>query len=154
MIGAFRDPVLDIAPPEKESATKKTPTPEVKQKPEEAAKPAADVKAVKDAKPAKTPAPEVKPKSETALEQEVEIPQDLKTPMADYSTREERLKEITDKLEKGIVDLFQSGRYAEYLAVMAKFHNYSFGNILLIMAQCPDASRVAGYNDWKRKIGR
>lgn len=74
--------------------------------------------------------------------------------MADYPTREERLQEITDKLEKGIVDLFQSGRYAEYLAVMAKFHNYSYGNILLIMAQCPGASQVAGYNDWKRKFGR
>lgn len=74
--------------------------------------------------------------------------------MADYPTREERLQEITDKLEKGIGELFQSGRYAEYLAVMAKFHNYSYGNILLIMAQCPGASQVAGYNDWKRKFGR
>ena len=74
--------------------------------------------------------------------------------MAEYSTREERLKEITDKLEEGIGQLFQSGRYAEYLAVMAKFHNYSYGNILLIMTQCPSASQVAGYNDWKRKFGR
>ena len=54
--------------------------------------------------------------------------------MTDYPTREDRLKEITDQLEKGIGELFQSGRYAEYLAVMAKFHNYSFSNILLIMA--------------------
>lgn len=74
--------------------------------------------------------------------------------MADYPTQEERLKEVTDKLEKGIGELFQSGRYAEYLAVMAKFHNYSYGNILLIMTQCPSASQVAGYNDWKRKFGR
>lgn len=74
--------------------------------------------------------------------------------MAEYSAREERLKEITDQLEEGIGELFQSGRYAEYLAVMAKFHNYSFGNIFLIMRQCPDASHVAGYNDWKRKFGR
>ena len=74
--------------------------------------------------------------------------------MADYPTREERLKEVTDKLEQGIGELFQSGRYAEYLAVMAKFHNYSYGNILLIMKQCPDASQVAGYNDWQRKFGR
>ena len=74
--------------------------------------------------------------------------------MADYLTREDRLKEVTDKLEKGIGELFQSGRYADYLAVMAKFHNYSYGNILLIMKQCPDASQVAGYNDWQRKFGR
>lgn len=74
--------------------------------------------------------------------------------MAEYSVREDRLKEITDQLEKGIGELFQSGRYAEYLAVMAKFHNYSFSNILLIMTQCPSASHVAGYNDWKRKFGR
>ncbi len=74
--------------------------------------------------------------------------------MADYPTREERLKEITDQLEKGIGELFQSGQYAAYLATMAKFHNYSFGNIFLIMMQCPNASHVAGYNDWKRKFGR
>lgn len=65
----------------------------------------------------------------------------------------ERLSELTDKLENGIKDLYASGRYAEYLAAMSKFHHYSFGNALLILFQCPTATHVAGYNTWKQ-LGR
>ena len=68
-------------------------------------------------------------------------------------TIKERLAELTDRLENGIRELYDSNRYAEYLAAMSKFHHYSFGNALLILFQCPTASRVAGYTTWK-KLGR
>ena len=67
----------------------------------------------------------------------------------------EKLKEITDRLEQGISELFESDRYKEYLSVMSKFHNYSFNNTVLIAMQKPDATLVMGYNAWKDKaIGR
>lgn len=66
----------------------------------------------------------------------------------------ERLKALTDRLEQGVSDIFQSGQYAAYLTAMSKFHHYSFGNAMLIFMQCPNASHVAGYHDWKRKFGR
>ena len=64
-----------------------------------------------------------------------------------------RLKEITDRLEQGGADLFDSDRYKEYLRVMARFHRYSFNNTLLIAMQCPGATRLAGFQSWK-KFGR
>lgn len=67
---------------------------------------------------------------------------------------DERLEELTDRLENGIKELFASGRYAEYLAAMSKFHRYSYGNAMLILLQCPHASRVAGYNTWRKSFGR
>lgn len=67
---------------------------------------------------------------------------------------DERLAELTGRLENGIKELYASGRYAEYLSAMSKFHHYSFGNALLILLQCPTATSVAGYNDWKKKFGR
>ncbi len=66
----------------------------------------------------------------------------------------ERLAELTDRLENGIKELYASGRYAEYLAAMAKFHHYSYGNVMLILLQCPTASNVAGYNTWKKVFDR
>ena len=66
----------------------------------------------------------------------------------------EKLKEITDRLEQGITELFDSERYREYLRVMSKFHNYSFNNTLLIAMQKPDASLVAGFSAWKNNFGR
>ena len=65
----------------------------------------------------------------------------------------DRLKEITDRLEQGVTELFESDRYKEYLRAMAKFHNYSFNNTLLIALQCPGATRLAGFQSWK-KFGR
>lgn len=67
---------------------------------------------------------------------------------------DERLAELTDRLENGIKDLYASGRYAEYLSAMSKFHRYSFGNALLILFQCPTATHVAGYTTWKKDFGR
>ena len=66
----------------------------------------------------------------------------------------EKMKEITDRLEQGIQDLFESDRFKEYLQVMSKFHNYSFNNTLLIAMQKPDATLIAGYNSWKNLFGR
>ena len=66
----------------------------------------------------------------------------------------EKLKEITDRLEQGITELFDSERYREYLRVMSKFHNYSINNTLLIAMQKPDASLVAGFSAWKNNFGR
>ena len=68
--------------------------------------------------------------------------------------REEQLKEITERLEQGVQELFTSERYTEYLKTMAKFHNYSFNNTLLIALQKPDATLVAGYQAWQKKFNR
>ncbi len=65
----------------------------------------------------------------------------------------DRLKEITDRLEQGVTELFDSDHYKEYLRVMARFHRYSFNNTLLIAMQCPGATRLAGFQTWK-KFGR
>lgn len=66
----------------------------------------------------------------------------------------ERMKEITDKLEQGIKDLFNSERYKMYLSAMSKFHNYSFNNTLLIAMQRPNASLVAGFAKWRDNFKR
>lgn len=66
----------------------------------------------------------------------------------------EKMKEITDRLEQGITELFDSERYKEYLRVMSKFHDYSLNNTLLIAMQKPDASHVAGFSSWKNKFQR
>ena len=64
----------------------------------------------------------------------------------------ERTKEITDRLETGIQQLFDSDRYKAYLTTMAKFHNYSFNNTLLIAMQ--GGQLVAGFNKWKDTFHR
>lgn len=69
-------------------------------------------------------------------------------------TPDERLKELTEKLEQGVSEIFTSGRYAEYLSAMSKFHTYRFGNVMLILMQNPAASCVAGFHTWKKVFGR
>ncbi len=64
------------------------------------------------------------------------------------------IKEITDKLEQGLKELFESERYKTYLTTMSKFHNYSFNNTLLIASQKPDATLVAGFDSWKKNFDR
>ncbi|MCC8196558.1 MAG: DUF3849 domain-containing protein [Ruminococcus sp.] len=66
----------------------------------------------------------------------------------------QQVKEITDKLEQGIKDLFESERFKEYLQTMSKFYNYSVNNTLLISMQKPDATLVAGYTSWQRNFDR
>ncbi len=73
---------------------------------------------------------------------------------ASTKTNKERLKEITDGIEQGIKDLFQSDRYRQYLSVMSRFHHYSVNNTMLIYMQRPDASLVAGFQKWKNQFGR
>lgn len=68
--------------------------------------------------------------------------------------QKDRLKEITDRLEQGILEVFESERYKEYLRVMSKFHHYSFNNTMLIALQKPDASLIAGFSAWKNTHGR
>ena len=64
--------------------------------------------------------------------------------MADTATEKQKVKEITDRLEEGLKELFESEKYKSYLSTMSKFHNYSFSNTLLIALQRPDALLVAG----------
>ena len=74
--------------------------------------------------------------------------------MADNTADKDRLKEITDNIEQGIHDLFQSDRYMEYLRTMSRFHRYSLNNTILIAMQRPDATLVAGFNKWRDQFGR
>ena len=69
-------------------------------------------------------------------------------------TEKQKVKEITDKLEEGLKELFESEKYKNYLSTMSKFHNYSFNNTLLIALQRPDASLVAGYQAWQKNFNR
>lgn len=66
----------------------------------------------------------------------------------------QQVREITDKLEQGIKELFESERFKEYLRTMSKFYNYSFNNTLLIAMQKPDATLIAGYTSWQRNFAR
>ena len=66
----------------------------------------------------------------------------------------QQVREITDKLEQGIKELFESERFKEYLTTMSKFYNYSFRNTLLIAMQKPDATLIAGYTAWQRNFER
>ena len=75
-------------------------------------------------------------------------------PRARYEGNAERIKEITDQLEAGIAELFESEQYKAYLNTMSKFHNYSLNNTLLIAMQKPDATLVAGYQAWRKNHSR
>ena len=74
--------------------------------------------------------------------------------MAENNTEKQRVQELTDKLEQGLQDLFNSDSYCNYLSTMSKFHNYSFNNTLLIAMQKPDATLVAGYKAWQKNFER
>ena len=74
--------------------------------------------------------------------------------MAENNTEKQRVQELTDKLEQGLQDLFNSDSYRNYLRTMSKFHNYSFNNTLLIAMQKPDATLVAGYKAWQKNFER
>ena len=74
--------------------------------------------------------------------------------MNERKDQNEKIKELTEQLHEGIQKLHESDKYREYLQAMAKFHNYSFNNSLLIWAQRPDASAVCGYRGWQTKFGR
>ena len=69
-------------------------------------------------------------------------------------TNRERLREITDSIERGIQELFESEKYRQYLSTMSRFHLYSVNNTMLIYVQKPDATLVAGFNKWQNQFER
>lgn len=69
-------------------------------------------------------------------------------------TEKQKVQEITQKLEQGIKDVFESEKYKEYLTTMSKFHHYSLNNTMLIAMQKPDATLVAGYQAWQKNFDR
>lgn len=73
------------------------------------------------------------------------------------SSTEDKIKKLSEQLEEGIKNLFESDKYKNYLKIMSKFHNYSFRNSILIMMQNPEATYVAGFNKWNtlnRKVNK
>ncbi|HBM4437248.1 TPA: DUF4316 domain-containing protein, partial [Enterococcus faecium] len=72
--------------------------------------------------------------------------------MLDGMNSKERMKVITDRLETGVQELFESSRYMAYLSAMSKMHDYSLNNTLLIAMQ--GGSIVAGYNRWQDEFDR
>ena len=85
-----------------------------------------------------------------------EIPENIQKKVNWLESRDKRadeLQQITDKLEKGVVDIFQSEKYKQFLDTMAKFPRYSVNNSILIMMQKPDAQLCQSYTGWKQ-MGR
>jgi len=74
--------------------------------------------------------------------------------MADNVSTKNQVKEITDRLEQGVKELFESDKYKAYLKTMSRFPRYSTRNTLLIHMQMPEATRVAGYRTWEKDFGR
>lgn len=64
------------------------------------------------------------------------------------------IKEITEQLEKGVKEVFNSDRYKNYLDTMSKFYQYSANNVMLILMQKPDASLIASYKSWQKDFKR
>ena len=101
---------------------------------------------LRDEAPARTVQPEVAPTAEAAA------PPPVVPIILNGQNSADRMKEITDRLETGIQELFESERYKAYLTSMAKFHSYSFNNTLLIAMQ--GGQLVAGYNKWRDDFHR
>ena len=101
---------------------------------------------LRDEAPARTVQPEVAPTAEAAA------PPPVVPIILNSQNSADRMKEITDRLETGIQELFESERYTVYLTSMAKFHSYSFNNTLLIAMQ--GGQLVAGYNKWRDDFHR
>lgn len=101
------------------------------------------------------PAPEVdRNKARTGQAATLPEPQPAAPIILKGKTRDEYMKEITDRLETGIQELMDSDRYKSYLTAMSKFHGYSFRNTMLIHMQKPDASLVAGLTKWEGEFER
>ena len=101
---------------------------------------------LRDEAPARTVQPEAAPTAEAAA------PLPVVPIILNSQNSADRMKEITDRLETGIQELFESERYKAYLTSMAKFHSYSFNNTLLIAMQ--GGQLVAGYNKWRDDFHR
>ena len=105
------------------------------------------------------PAPEIlreESKAQERTEQtptaEAKAPQPVTPIILNSKNSADRMKEITDRLETGIQELFESDRFRAYLDTMARFHNYSFNNTILIAMQ--GGQLVAGYNKWRDEFHR
>ncbi len=101
---------------------------------------------LRDKAPTQTVQPEAAPTAEAAA------PTPVVPIILNSQNSADRMKEITDRLETGIQELFESERYKAYLTSMAKFHSYSFNNTLLIAMQ--GGQLVAGYNKWRDDFHR
>ena len=101
------------------------------------------------------PAPEIR-REESKVQPEAATPAKAPQPVTPIllngQNSAERMKEITDRLETGIQELFESERYKAYLTTMSKFHSYSFNNTLLIAMQ--GGQLVGGYNKWRDDFHR
>lgn len=85
---------------------------------------------------------------------DMQVAEDMKVNERYVPKKENAVKEITQQLEKGLSELFESDKFKDYLKCMSKFHNYSFNNTLLIAMQKPDATLVAGFASWKNQFKR
>ena len=72
----------------------------------------------------------------------------------DRKSQKERIKELTEELEKGVVECYNSESFQTVIRTFSRFHNYSLNNCLLIALQAPGSTCVAGYVDWQKKFGR
>jgi uncharacterized membrane protein (UPF0127 family) len=81
------------------------------------------------------------------------------SPLPDYSfsiepeVKERKIDEVLKRLKEGVEDIQDSANFKQFLLTMSKFHDYSIGNLILIMLQKPQATRVAGFKTWK-DLGR
>ncbi len=130
---------------QKEQPVKQSPPPQ---------EPPAQQEATPEKKEGTTPEQEAAPQEQEPQPETPPQPRPVNPIILTADKPAEKIKEITDRLEQGITELFDSERYKEYLQVMSKFHNYSFNNTLLIAMQKPDASLIAGFNAWKNNFGR
>ena len=82
-----------------------------------------------------------------------EAPRPDPEPRREVSPREHQLEQALEILVQGFDEITESEGFQRYLTAMSRFHRYSYGNVLMIMSQRPDATRVAGYRQWQR-LGR
>lgn len=74
--------------------------------------------------------------------------------MTNYKSSDEKTKQAFEMIEQGVKDVYSYGFFKQYLSCLSRFHNYSLNNTLLILAQKPDASLVAGYRSWQTNFNR
>ena len=74
--------------------------------------------------------------------------------MEEKKSNKQRLNDITDSIENGIKELFNSDKYKQYLQTLSRFHRYSVNNQMLIYMQKPNATLVAGFNKWRDQFSR
>ncbi len=66
------------------------------------------------------------------------------------SNKAQSMQDVLKQLEDGVQAVFTSENYISFLKMMAQFHNYSYNNVILILTQCPTATRCASFQTWKK----